>query len=280
MSRSLGTAGRRLVCAVSALGVIVAPTVLPTMIGTATAAPSRSVVAAPAAFDLAGTDNTRTFTSYRTTDGHAINDRVIRSDNLSRITPADQRKLSDDGVTSIIDLRTQIERTLQSDRPVPGATLETYDVLGAQPPTSLVDMQSSYRAFVTDASARQAFRKTLLDIKNTAGKSEATLFHCTAGKDRTGWAAAVLLTVLGVDRATVERDYLASNTFRHANANDPLNGVNIAWLRTSFAAADQTYGSFDNYVHQGLRLTDADITGLKKALLYDPNMGWTAYTPR
>ncbi|MYR05857.1 protein-tyrosine-phosphatase [Gordonia sp. SID5947] len=259
---------RRLVSAAAALAVIGAPAIAPTAIGTATAVPSQAApTVAPAAFDLAGTDNTRTFTNYRTVDGHTINGRVLRSDNLSQLTAADRQKLARAHVTSIIDLRTQIERAVQPDRSVPGATIQYFDVLGAQPPTTLVDMQSSYRSFVTDPSARAAFRKTLLDIKNTAAKGNTALYHCTAGKDRTGWASAVLLSVLGVDRGTVEQDYLASNTFRHANADDPLNGVNISWLRASFSAADTTYGSFDNYVSKGLGLTGADIAGLKKALL-------------
>ncbi|NED64041.1 tyrosine-protein phosphatase, partial [Streptomyces sp. SID10244] len=83
----------------------------------------------------------------------------------------------------------------------------------------------------------------------------------------TGWASAVLLSILGVDRSTVEQDYLASNTFRHADAGDSLNGVNISSLRAAFAAADKTYGSFDNYVSKGLGLTAGDIAGLKKGLL-------------
>ncbi|NED82509.1 tyrosine-protein phosphatase, partial [Streptomyces sp. SID11233] len=51
-----------------------------------------------------------------------------------------------------------------------------------------------------------------------AGDSRArgVLYHCTAGKDRTGWATAALLTALGVPRETVTDDYLASNTYRAA----------------------------------------------------------------
>ena len=77
---------------------------------------------------------------------------------------------------------------------------------------------SAYRAFVTSPSARAAFRKTPLNIKNTTSAGNSVIFHCTAGKDRIGWTAALLLSILGVDRATIERDYLASNTYRHAQA--------------------------------------------------------------
>lgn len=259
----------RLVCVIAACCAIAAPALTPALAAPAAALPARvaPAITTPAAIHLTGTQNTRTFANYRTTDGHAIRALVIRSDNLSKLTPADARTLADLHVTSIIDFRTQIERAAQPDRPVPGASVHDFDVLGASPVTTLVDLPSAYRAFVTDPGANRAFRNTLLEIKNVAGAGNTVLYHCTAGKDRTGWASAVLLTILGVDRTTVEQDYLASNTFRHTSPSDPVNGVNIAWLRTSFATANQVYGSFDNYVHRGLGLTDADIAGLKKALL-------------
>ncbi|MGV9714122.1 tyrosine-protein phosphatase [Gordonia sp. NPDC003424] len=269
---------RRLAGTLVAAAIVAAPALIAPTVAVAAPAPAPSPTATRQLIPLQGTDNTRTFSMYRTTDGKSIRNNVIRSDNLSRITPADQKKLASMKVTSVIDLRTGIEKVLQPDRPVPGATMHNFDVLGTTPPTTLIDLQAAYRAFVTDPNARLAFRNTLLDIKNTAATGNTTLFHCTAGKDRTGWASAVLLTILGVDRATINSDYLASNTFRHASPNDPINGVNISLLNASFTTADQVYGSFDNYVRTGLRLTAADIAGLKKALLVDH--GNVMYTPQ
>lgn len=260
---------RAAVTGAAALAVAVTPAVLPDAVadrtaGVAAAAPA---VAAPQEVRLAGTENTRTFAAYRTVDGAAISPRVLRSDNLSKITPADQRALAKRGVTTIIDLRTSLERSIQPNRAVRGARARVADVLGGTPVTNLVDLPTAYRAFVTDPGARRAFRSALLETRRTVESGQAILVHCTAGKDRTGWYAAVLLTILGVDRATVERDFLASNRFRHANANDPLNGVNIAWLRSAFATANRKYGSFDGYVRKGLGLTQADIDGLRSAVL-------------
>ncbi|GAB91951.1 tyrosine-protein phosphatase [Gordonia rhizosphera] len=277
---------RRLACAAVAVALIGAPVLAPALTpgstGTAVAAPARMTAMAPApeAIDLVGTENTRAFTNYRTTSGLAINGRVIRSDHLADLTPADTRKLAALRVTSIVDLRTRIEIAVAPDVAVPGAGLQTFDVLGATPVTTLVDLPTAYRAFVTDAHARSAFRRTLLEIKKTAAAGNTTLYHCTAGKDRAGWTSAVLLTILGVDRGTVERDYLASNTFRRTDATDKVNGVTIEWLRASFAAADQVYGNFDNYVHKGLGLTDADIAELKHALLVTPNPTGTSVPVR
>ena len=93
------------------------------------------------------------------------------------------------------------------------------------------------------------------------------LFHCSAGKDRAGWTAAVLLTLLGVDRETVEADFLASNDYRHTSPADPFNGTNVEWLRSAFRTAEEAYGGFDGYVRDGLGLTDDEVAALREGLL-------------
>ena len=269
-ARSRATAAAR---KITIAATVLSTTLIP--IGVATAAQAHAAPAAitahaapaPLAISVPGVQNARTFANYTTHSGMRISDKVIRSANLSGLTPAGVDVLQRHGLRSIIDLRTQLESTVQPDKVVPGATRRSFDVLGAVPASYLVDLPSAYRAFVTDAHAREAFRASLLDIKNTVGAGGSVLFHCSAGKDRTGWLSAVLLTVLGVDRQVVDADFLASNSFRHASPTDPLNGVNIGLLNAAFAAADKTYGSFENYVHKGLRLSDSDIAGLKKALL-------------
>lgn len=273
---------RRLIATTSlACALAVSATAAPALLAQASAAPVSSApdseaaptaTATPRAVELAGTSNTRTFGSYRTTSGQGIRNLVIRSDQLSAITPADARTLHTLGVTEILDFRTAIERGLQPDRAVPGARNISLDVLGGggidlSSLLQSVDMNASYRSFVTSASARAAFGAALHHIEVQAGQGHTVLYHCTAGKDRTGWMSAVLLTILGVDRHTVEADYLASNTFRHTSANGSIDGVDVSWLRSSFAAVDHTFGSFDNYVHTGLGLTTTDVNRLKAELL-------------
>ncbi|NMN99889.1 tyrosine-protein phosphatase [Gordonia sp. TBRC 11910] len=232
----------------------------------AAAAPKSTIVAPTRLIKLDGTQNTRTFDGITTRDGKSISSLVIRSDNLSKLTAADKATLAKRRVATIIDLRTAAERALQPDHVVPGATLHYDDVLGATPPTTLIDLTSAYRAFVTDAQARAQFATALRTITTTVAAGDSVIFHCTAGKDRTGWAAALILTIAGVDRATVDSDYLASNIYRHATPNDPLNGVNLNLLNTSFSTANRVYGSFDNYVRKGLGLTPAEVTALRNAV--------------
>lgn len=283
-SRSASPARRRTVgvAAVLALGLVplstpVLDAALPdhALLPTAAAAPATLEDAStvgdgePHLIALRGTENTRTFSGYTTADGKTIAPNVIRSDNLSGLTAADQRALADLDVTSVIDLRTVFERGFSPNKPVPGAVERHVDVLGGGQLTNVVILPEAYRAFVTEPSARKAFGTALTEIKEVTGRGEAVLYQCSAGKDRTGWTSAVLLTILGVDRATIERDFMASNTFRNANPQDPLNGVNLSWLRSSFATVDSEYGDFDAYVRDGLGLSDDDVEELRANILVE-----------
>ncbi|MGC4932681.1 tyrosine-protein phosphatase [Gordonia sp. DT30] len=281
--RSLRSADRRSfpfrtsVAAVLACATIAVPVTATTMgEGLAHAAPAsvtggQVVVPVPAAISIPDVENVRTFANYRTVDGHAITDRVIRSANLSTLTPVGVANLQKRHLASIIDLRTTIEDQLQADKPVPGATVHHFDVFRASPPADLINLTEGYRQFVSNPVARQAFGDSLRNISQTVADGGAVLFHCSAGKDRTGWLAVTLLTVLGVRHDVVVDDYLASNTFRHASPNDPIDGVNIGYLNSAFDQVHKDYGTFDSYVHKGLGLTDADVAGLKHALLLPAN---------
>ena len=216
---------------------------------------------------LAGAPNARTMQGYVGVGGRAVDDLVIRSDNLSRLTSADVAALQRRDVRLIVDLRTVFERALQPDRTVPSATVRVRDVLGRAPISTLVDLPASYRAFVTDPTARGQIAATLRDIAATASAGHRVLIHCTAGKDRTGWVSAVLLSILGVGRTTIESDYLASNTYRHTSVDDPINGVSRGLLDTSWGLVDARFGGMDGYVRRGLGLDAAVVARLQAVLL-------------
>ncbi|GAA2050315.1 tyrosine-protein phosphatase [Williamsia deligens] len=245
--------------------VVIAAPVATTAV--ADASPAASAAVTQRSLDLVGAPNARTLAGYTGADGRVVDDLVVRSDNLSRLTTDDLTRLRSRDVRLIVDLRTPVERALQPDRPVPGATTRVRDVLGRAPITTLIDLPAAYRAFVTDPGARSAIGATLRDIAAETTRGHRVLVHCTAGKDRTGWVAAVLLSILGVDRATVDADYLVSNASRHTTSRDPVNGVSLDWLRSSFRLVDTRYGGMDGYVREGLGL-DASVTGsLRSALL-------------
>ena len=128
-------------------------------------------------------------------------------------------------------------------------------------------MDKVYRDLVNDTEALAGYR----DLVERAAKGPTSLvFHCSAGKDRTGWGAALLLTLLGVERETVVGDYMESNT-RQANTEKwmrllsehsglewedvvPMTRVRAEYLHIAFEQVDAAYGSFDAYVSEGLRV--------------------------
>ncbi|NKY51605.1 tyrosine-protein phosphatase [Nocardia vermiculata] len=256
------TAAAALIAAGPALGIATAadPPAAP---------PAVSVNTQDRSLGLASVQNARDLGGYTTTDGRTVKTGVVfRSGDLSKLLNEDSAALTARNLRVVADLRTDYERMIAQDRVPAGATLRIHDAIGHAPPQILATTLSAgsdlNSAFITAPGANEAFAGVLRDIIDSDG---SVLFHCSAGKDRTGWTAAVLLTLLGVDRETVNYDYMLSNYYRNAAPGDTINGVVQPALDASFAQVDQSYGSFDNYVHDGLKLTDDDIAVLKAKLL-------------
>ncbi|MGW4631268.1 tyrosine-protein phosphatase [Nocardia sp. NPDC004415] len=232
-------------------------------------APAEENTAAVRLLGLSGVPNARDAGGYRTVDGRWVRTGLVfRSGALDKATPDDLARLTALGVTVVDDLRTGYERSLAPDKLPVGATGHSYDVIGQAPPLILAGAlfggEGMYRAFITAPGADEAFAAVLRGIIAAEG---GVLYHCSAGKDRTGWTSAVLLSLLGVDRATVTADFLLSNTYRNAVPGDPLNGVQGEWLDAAFDQVNRSYGSFDAYVRDGLGLTPSEITALRTKLL-------------
>ena len=135
-------------------------------------------------------------------------------------------------------------------------------------------MREVYDAFVRDPLARAAYRDLLTAL---ATDDVPQLFHCTAGKDRTGWAAALLLEIAGVDRDTIMADYLLTNDVSSATRDkylaliaehlgpekvavyEPTMIVEASYLQTAYDAVAELYGSIDGYLRDGLGLADQTI---------------------
>ncbi|MFE7800151.1 tyrosine-protein phosphatase [Nocardia sp. NPDC057440] len=232
--------------------------------------PSASATVFDRSLNLQGVQNARDAGGYRTVDGRLVRTGLVyRTGQLNNATPADLADLTQRQVRYVDDLRTVYERAIGADKVPAGATAHWADVIGQAPPQTLITTLTGgddlYRAFITAPGANEAFAAVLRDVIET--EDGAVLFHCTAGKDRTGWTSAVLLTVLGVDRDTVNQDYLLSNQYRNTGPNDTINGVQQPWLDAAFDQAAETYGSFDNYVRDGLRLSTTDVAALKAKVL-------------
>lgn len=231
---------------------------------------------------LASARNFRDIGGYRTTDGHWVRSGLVyRSNKLNSLTDAEQQRLVSQRLTLDVDLRNAQERHDDPDRLPAGVRYQVADVVslshgirfhdsalmtlaeaiaaGLFSGSSDLGQSIGYPFMVNFVGADYAFRDLVTAV--ATNNSGATVFHCSA-KDRTGWGTAVLLTLLGVDRATVEADFLASNQY----TGDP-EAVELSWLRAAFAEADQIYGDFDTYVREGLKLDAATVATLRAKLL-------------
>ncbi|MEV8532876.1 tyrosine-protein phosphatase [Streptomyces sp. NPDC051211] len=238
---------------------------------------------------LDGTVNFRDTGGYRTAGGQWVKmGEVYRSDALDKLTADDLAKLQRLGVKTVFDLRMADERAEDPDRVPAGAQYVVADVFAGSgsfqtlpktPDEAVKAMVDAEKAMVGGEGGRKAYTRVFEGIRSD--DSRAVLFHCTAGKDRTGWSNAALLTALGVPQETVMADYLASNDYRKA-ANDailghlppqqaavykPLLDVRPEYLNSGYDEVKARFGSFDRYLEDGLGIDARELKRLKKDLL-------------
>jgi protein-tyrosine phosphatase len=243
---------------------------------------------------LASADNFRDVTgpgaAYVATDGTPLRRGVAFRSNELQLTAADAESLAGLGITAVYDLRSDHEVEVHPDVEVPGATWTQLEVRGI-PMGAVTDLHDRatahdvmlqvYRAFVEVEGAREAFGTLLRAIADGG----VALFHCTAGKDRTGWAAAMLLHLAGVDDATILEDYLLTNTFSSATREKYLGLVrehlgadkvdvyervmvaDEAYLQAGYDAATAAYGDRMGYLRDGLGLDDGLLMRLRDRML-------------
>lgn len=249
--------------------------------------------------------NLRDLGGYATADGATVAPGLVyRSDKLSALPPGDRERLAALGLKVDFDLRTEAERAARPDDVPPGVTYVWLDVMAdashsgaanlealmADPPKANevlgggraeADFAQGYRQFVSLPSARKAFGQLFRALGDRA--QLPALFHCTTGKDRTGWAAAALLTLLGVPRDAVMADYLRSNDYILpayqvaidrfvAAGGDPaippaILGVKAAYLEASFDELARTYGTIEKYFEDGLGIGPDEQAALRALYL-------------
>lgn len=243
---------------------------------------------------LSSVANFRDVGGYRTLDGHWVRMGVAyRSNALNAMTPADMKRAEMLGIKLVVDLRMDVERAHAPDVSIApqisdnvladkqakfGATAKDPPPASGEAASELV--KKAYRDFVDLPSARVAYHNLFERLSDPA--SLPTVFHCTAGKDRTGWAQAVLLTILGVSRPTIATDYeltdrylapqagLVARTFAQGTAPvaaQTMMRADPAYLDAAFAEVATQYGSFDNYLRRGLHLDDKTLAAIRKNFL-------------
>jgi protein-tyrosine phosphatase len=243
-----------------------------------------------------GSHNTRELGGYKTTDGKTIKwGKLFRSDKLSDISKTDQAYLQNLGIKKIVDFRSEQEKAedpniiptgisyVEMPISVDGAMRSKIEAVlkgetDREVQSFLIDAN---KEFVTNyADVYENFLRGLID------DDAPTLFHCTAGKDRAGFAAAITLIALGVSKEDVINDYMKTNAFTQERIEEilgqielmslyqsdveilrPLLGVEQIYIETAFRTAEKKYGSLENFIRNGLNISDEDIQKLRNKFL-------------
>ncbi len=254
---------------------------------------------------LKGQPNFRDLGGYEATDGRRVKWRSLyRSGELSQLSPEDVDKLAELGIRTVIDLRSPQEVAARGEgrlppgaevRPMPIASSDVFSKLipmflkgdFSQVPPNLLERVN--RLLVTEFAAQ--FGGLLGAVLDRA--SRPLVFHCTQGKDRAGFGAAVVLSALGVPWETVVEDYLLSNHYRKAE-NDKLLAmvrqfaasqgkgdaedlpfgrvggllyVKEQSIQAAYAEILDRHGSIERYLVEGLGASEEALARLRDDLL-------------
>ncbi|UYG16083.1 tyrosine-protein phosphatase [Brachybacterium huguangmaarense] len=251
--------------------------------------------------------NLRDLGGKSTGDGRRVRPGILfRSVDLSRLDEDGTAAVVGLGIRTVYDLRTAQESEQRPDRVPEGMRRVELDVLADASDNAAAQLgpvvedpkqaerilsaggaarvfRDAYRDLVSLPSARRSYRGLFRGLLDDG--REPALFHCTTGKDRTGWGAASLLLALGVDEDEVRADYLRTNDdllpalrplfdrFEQAVGDpellEPVLGVREEYLDTALDEARARFDGIDGYVRDGLGLSDDEIDRLGETLLED-----------
>lgn len=226
---------------------------------------------------LAGSYNCRDLGGFRAAGGKSVAwGRVFRADGLEALTADDLAYLKSIRLATIVDFRTDNERRLAPDRlpaglkkvlhcPVFPGSLSHEDFENARTAEeSRRVMRRMYSLFVTDEPTVERFRALFRSLQEAEGPP--LLFHCAAGKDRTGVAAALFLISLGVEREAVMCDYLASAHYLEGKypEGDDLFSVKPEFLEAALESVEERAGSVESYLTTAL---DVDLSRMRELYL-------------
>lgn len=251
--------------------------------------------------------NFRELGGYPTLDGHHIKfQKIIRSAKLSTLDQNDLNYLQNYGLITDIDFRSNEEVTKEPDKLPSGTTYRHLPVFATDltensksPEVIEQELQHKtgaghdrmievYQNMIRQEGAHKAYLAFFEELLKNEQDNQAVLFHCTAGKDRTGMGAFFFLNALGVDQKTIESDYLLTNkTYKpetealikkasSANSSPEM----IENLRSLFSvhldflhAAEQEIkilaGDPEHYLKTIIGLSESDLADLRRIYLTD-----------
>ncbi len=245
--------------------------------------------------------NFRDLGGYQSRDGRQLKwGMIYRTDKLSALSEEDQKYLQRLALRRIVDFRSDEER-LSAPHALPidcdiridampiaveAAQIELVTARLKQENVSAGDME----AMLIDANREMisrytpVYRQWIQSLLHTDHYPQ--LFHCTAGKDRTGLAAALLLHALDVPEETIMEDYLATNDYTEAYTEQTITQifamkllpvseeviralfrVQPQFINAAFDTISESYGNLQNYFEHGLGFTPSQQQDLRDLLL-------------
>ncbi|MTD14753.1 protein-tyrosine-phosphatase [Nakamurella sp. YIM 132087] len=242
---------------------------------------------------LASADNFRDLaggrTGYAAAGGATIATGVFYRSNELTLSPEDSATLSGLGITRIYDLRLPSQIAKHPDVVPGGATYVNVSLFGkgidlegndSTATGSQQILEEMNVALVEETASQQAMAQLLTDMAAAPGP---VLFHCTQGKDRTGWTAALLLSIAGVSSGDIMTDYLLTNSYTAADiqhetdkvasedgaaaaaAAIPMLGAEADFIKAALQRMEQ-YGGVETYLTSVLGLDDSVIDAVRGKL--------------
>lgn len=234
---------------------------------------------------IEGTSNVRCVGAYATRDGrHVRRGRIYRSANLDELSPAGRARFDEMGLGTIVDFR-GVNEAAAAPAFAPGVRLHApieptvADELRRRRESGPLDaaiavevMEQTYRWYALEKhdSFARMFQRLLEDGE------KPLLFHCAAGKDRTGVAAALILSVLGVPRDVIEADYLLSNdhyvprVLTTSEFPDEVRAalvkVRPSFLNAALDTIEGRWGSVERYLEDTMNIGPRERMALAAAL--------------
>lgn len=250
---------------------------------------------------VSGPSNFRDIGGIPTKDGkHVVWGHFYRADELSGLKDAEFPYLNSLGIKQVYDLRSQDEVNSKKDHLPETMKWIHYPIFEEGNDVQMKAVMQKFRdGSMTKEAASQLLVKANQDfatknlprfqvlVKQILDADSPSLFHCTAGKDRTGFTSALLLSVLNVDRETILDEYLMTNYYTYDKIQGGMDKmfdsapvkidkavvtqlmmVDKAYLEAGFNEIIKKYGNMDNFIREGLKITDEQRLSYQKKYTY------------
>ncbi|MGY3778924.1 tyrosine-protein phosphatase [Isobaculum melis] len=248
--------------------------------------------------------NFRDLGGYQTIDGRTVKwHKLIRSASLNELSLKDQAFLKDYGLKTIVDFRSPEEAEKEPDMTIEGTNylfMPVFDIdetKNSISPTELFNellkdpdgvkqMVQVNKNLVLEPHATETYRQFFQLLLENIGDDHCLLFHCTAGKDRTGFGAALILSALGVPQDTIMEDYLLSAQYSKEKSQKTLTylkekgapqavldgvadllDVKPVYLQTAFDTINEKYGNMSTYLIEEMGIDETIQQALKDIYL-------------